>query len=79
MKAERSFSYANYILMCWTGVLLNCLLSILDGYLNLPLYLDCVGTVVYEPGRYSSMEEVLKEADRRMYENKLAMKAARTD
>ena len=38
-----------------------------------------VGTVVYEPGGFASMEEVLKEADRRMYENKLAMKAARTD
>ena len=38
-----------------------------------------MGTVVYESDLYSSMEEVLKEADRRMYENKLAMKAARTD
>ena len=36
-----------------------------------------MGKVTYEKSTYSSMEEVLKEADRLMYENKLAMKAAR--
>ena len=36
-----------------------------------------MGKVTYEKSTFSSMEEVLKEADRLMYENKLAMKAAR--
>ena len=38
-----------------------------------------VGVAFYEPGVDKSADEVFKRADKEMYENKLAMKAARTD
>ena len=37
-----------------------------------------VGTAIYRAGVDKSVEEVFKRADAEMYENKLAMKAART-
>lgn len=38
-----------------------------------------IGIADYEPGRDSCTENVLKRADAAMYQNKLAMKAQRTD
>jgi len=38
-----------------------------------------VGVAYYEPGVDKSADEVFKRADKEMYENKLAMKAQRTD
>ena len=38
-----------------------------------------VGLAVYEPAKDKSADEVFKRADKEMYANKLAMKAARTD
>ena len=38
-----------------------------------------VGVAFYEPGVDKTADEVFKRADKEMYENKLAMKAARTD
>lgn len=38
-----------------------------------------IGIADYEPGRDSRTEDVLKRADAAMYQNKLAMKAQRTD
>ncbi|MBR0261415.1 MAG: GGDEF domain-containing protein [Selenomonadaceae bacterium] len=38
-----------------------------------------VGLAVYEPDKDKNADEVFKRADKEMYENKLAMKAARTD
>ena len=38
-----------------------------------------VGIAFYERGKDKTAEEVFKRADKEMYENKLAMKAARTD
>ena len=43
---KRSFCYANYVVMCFVGVLLNYVFSTLNGYLELPLYMDSVGTVL---------------------------------
>jgi len=37
-----------------------------------------VGVAVYEPGKDKNADEVFKRADKEMYANKLAMKAART-
>ena len=38
-----------------------------------------VGLAIYEPDKDKTADEVFKRADKEMYENKLAMKAARTD
>ena len=38
-----------------------------------------VGVVVYEKGVHQTADEVFKKADAQMYENKIAMKAQRTD